>query len=305
MSDNNRILITGATGSYGTVVIPYLAAKGYKIFGVDLREPKRSIPGVTFYRADIMKRSFDNVLRTVEPHTVIHLARVNAFSKSRHERHRINFEGTIRVVENSLKNNVQRFILGSRATVYGALPAQPQFVTEEHPPSAGRMFAQMDDLVSSDLYTSGMLWRYPEKNFVILRFVNVIGPRINSLLARYLKRRRVFTIMGFDPVYQVMHEEDMAESIRLSLEPEVRGIFNVTGPGEVPLHVLIDAAGGTRIPLVEGMVGLFKGRMGFPSLPKGAIAFLKFPSTVDGSRFREATGFTPKFNLRETINSLR
>ena len=46
-------------------------------------------------------------------------------------------------------------------------------------------------------------------------------------------------IMGFDPMVQVIHEEDVAQAIVLSLEPGVRGIMNLTGPGEVPLSVIL------------------------------------------------------------------
>ena len=41
------------------------------------------------------------------------------------------------------------------------------------------------------------------------------------------------------------------------------------------------------------------------SYPPGALDYLKFPITVAGDRFVEATGFRPLFGLEETFQSLR
>ena len=71
---------------------------------------------------------------------------------------------------------------------------------------------------------------------------------VRTLLSRYLSRPRIFTIMGFDPMYQLIHERDFARAIEHSLRPGLRGVFNVTGPGEVPLQVLIRHTGATRVP---------------------------------------------------------
>jgi hypothetical protein len=39
--------------------------------------------------------------------------------------------------------------------------------------------------------------------------------------------------------------------------------------------------------------------------PEGAIDFLKFPVTLSGRRFVEATNFRPLFGLEEIFQSLR
>jgi UDP-glucose 4-epimerase len=114
----------------------------------------------------------------------------------------------------------------------------------------------------------------------------------------------VFTIAGFDPTYQVMHERDMARAFERALMPGLRGVFNVAGADPLPLHVLIDQSGGSRIPLPEALVPLLKGRLGFPRIPAGAVDYLKYPCTVDGRRFAEATGFAPKYDLRATLRAV-
>jgi UDP-glucose 4-epimerase len=43
---------------------------------------------------------------------------------------------------------------------------------------------------------------------------------------------------------QLVHEKDVVRAIQLALRPGVRGIFNIRGPGEMPLSRLIHKAGG-------------------------------------------------------------
>src|SRR5258705_176542 len=125
---------------------------------------------------------------------------------------------------------------------------------------------------------------------------------VRSPIGRYAKLRYVPTSMGFKPMVQFIHEEYVAEAIARTLETGIRGIFNVTGPGAVPLRVAIRETGGTAVPMPEPLArttidGLF--RLGLYHLPPGAIDFVKYPCTIDGRRFREATQFQPLFTLQD------
>ncbi len=304
MSARRKIVVTGAAGSFGRVAVRWLAQRGHTVIAVDLHESDALPKGVELHRLDVRKRGFQDLLRRAHPDALIHLAMVRRFGRGAEERHKINFEGTAQVFEVGRASGVKKMIFVSRSTVYGALPDQPQFVTEEHPPAAGRTFPEIQDLVAADLYVTSMLWRHPEVETVLLRPVNVLGPTVRTLLARYLARGRVFTVLGFDPIQQVIHEDDLGLAFEHALEPGIRGVFNVTGPGEVPLHVLIEEAGASSVPIPEALIAMIKGRYGFPEIPKGAVEYLKYPCTVDGHRFREATGFAPAHGLVETLRSV-
>ncbi|MBW2463041.1 MAG: hypothetical protein JRH11_15425 [Deltaproteobacteria bacterium] len=210
----------------------------------------------------------------------------------------------MRVLDAAVSTGVSKVVFMSRHTVYGALPDQAQFLTEEHPPSAGRTFPEISDLVAADLYACGMMWRHPESEVVVLRPVNILGSSARTLLSRYLMRPRIFTVTGYNPMYQVIHEDDLALAIQHALAPGVRGVFNVTGSGELPLHMLIDRSRGNRVSVPEPMIKLVRGRFGFPRLPQGAVDFMKYPCTVDGSRFVEETGFEPKHSVNDVLDAV-
>ena len=66
-------------------------------------------------------------------------------------------------------------------------------------------------------------------------------------------------LLGFDPMVQLVHALDVAEAIVLALAPGRRGIYNVVGPGEVPLSAVLRELGRTPRwiphPLAKSMLG--------------------------------------------------
>ncbi len=296
-------MITGGAGGSGRLLAAALLAEGWDVHTVD-RVSGRLPEGVTQHRADVRKRSFDDVLRTVQPWAVVHLARLHRLNATPEERHRVNFEGTVHVFEMAVAAGVQKIVFPSRHTIYGALPDQPLFLTEDHPPAAGRTYPEIQDLVAADLYASAQLWKQLEREVVVLRPVNLVGPAQDNLFCRYLRQSRVFTVAGFDPLYQVLHEDDFVTALTLSLKPGLRGVFNVAGHDPIPLHVVVEQSGASRVPMLEPIIGMVGGRMGFPKVPRGAVDYLKFACTVDGARFVEETGFVPGKSLEETLASM-
>ena len=112
-------------------------------------------------------------------------------------------------------------------------------------------------------------------------------------------------VMGFDPLFQFMHERDAAHAIVTALEAELHGVYNVAGPSPLPLATIIRAAGHRPVPIPEPIVRFAFGRFGLPSLSPGAIAHIKYPVVVDASSFKRATGFEHRFDERQTIESFR
>jgi UDP-glucose 4-epimerase len=85
-------------------------------------------------------------------------------------------------------------------------------------------------------------------------------------------------------------------------------VYNVAGPGAVPLKVAIRETGGTPMPLPESLARAVFGRLfrlGLFPTPTGAMDFLKYPCTVDGRQFATATGFSPLFTLEDIFASVR
>jgi UDP-glucose 4-epimerase len=68
-------------------------------------------------------------------------------------------------------------------------------------------------------------------------------------LAGLLARPFVPSIQGFDPLFQVVHEDDVVRSLRFAMDQGLRGTFNVAGDGLLPWSELVAITGRRRWPL--------------------------------------------------------
>lgn len=305
-----KVLITGVASGQGQLVARKLLRRPlrYHVVGVDRSAWEGRPRGVSMAIADLRKRKFEDIIRRERPDAIVHLASVRHFKSHPALRHEVNVNGTRRVLDFALSHGVKHVIIWSSSYVYGALPENPYYMDESFPLNSSRTYPEMRDLAEMDMLATAYLWRSPDIAITVLRPVNVLGYHVRSAIGRYLRNQRVPTVMGFNPMMQFIHEDDLAEAIVLAIESRTRGVFNVVGPGAVPLHVAIREIGSTPMPLPELAVRpviqrLF--RWGLYPFPPRAIDFAKYQCTLDGTRFREATGFTPRFSLGETFAAVR
>ena len=57
------------------------------------------------------------------------------------------------------------------------------------------------------------------------------------------------------------------------------------------------------VPLPEPLLAMLVGRAGLPRLPRGALAHVKYPIVVDGTPFRNATGFAERVDELTTVQT--
>jgi UDP-glucose 4-epimerase len=207
------------------------------------------------------------------------------------ERYRINLGGTRAVFEYAHQYGAEQAVFVGRHTYYGAGADHALYHHEDDPPMAVTTFPELADLVAADLYACTSLWRVPSLTTAVLRIPYVLGPTGQGTLATFLRGKYVPGILGYDPLYQFMHEDDIASAIVLSLKHKLRGVFNVTGPSPLPLSVLVRETGRHRVPMPEFAFMALNARFGLPKLPPGAVAHIKYPVVVDGAAFRAATGY--------------
>ena len=300
-----KVLITGISGKLGRLVAEELIEAGHTILGIDRRPWPDAPDGVEMIRADIRKRPAEDVFRTQSPDALIHMATVTHVTASAEERYRINLRGTRTVFDHCHTYGVEHAIFVGRHTFYGAAPDSPLYHTESEPPLAVSTFPELADLVAADLFAGSALWRFEDMTTTVLRLGYTLGPSQRGTLANYLKGPRVPSVLGFDPLYQFMHEQDAATAICQSLAHRLRGVFNVAGPQPVPLSLLIKVTGRTQIPVPEPLIGRVLGKFGFPALPKGSVNHLKYPIVIDDSEFRRRTDFKPAFDEIQTMEAFR
>ena len=301
-----KVLITGISGGLGRIVAERLG-KNIPIVGVD-HTPWPDHPShITMVTADLRKKKVEDVFRRERPDVLVHLGleRHNFDPKLRHD---VNVVGTKRVIEAAATYGTTNVVILTSSYVYGALPENPFYMDEETALNVSRHYPEIRDIAEMDAIATNFLWRYPEIRTAVLRPASTLGPRTHSSIATYLRLNPAPTLIGFDPLVQFIHEMDVAEAILQTLAAGLRGVFNIVGPGAVPISTAIRESGGTALPVPETptrllLKNLF--RWGFFPFPADAVDFIKYPCTIDGRRFREATGFQAKRSLGETLRSVR
>jgi UDP-glucose 4-epimerase len=300
-----KVLIPGISGQLGRMVAERLHQAGHDIAGIDRRPWPGAPRGVKVHEHDIRKRQAEDVFRTFRPDAVVHMATVTHLVTSSEDRYRINLVGTRAVFDHCHRYGARRCIFVGRHTYYGASSDSPLYHGEEDPPLAVTTFPELADLVAADLYAGSALWRYPELETTVLRICYTLGPSLHGTLATFLRGRRVPQIMGYDPLFQFMHEHDVAAAILASLEKGGKGVFNVCGPTPLPLSLVARTVGRDVVPVPEPLFRLMIGRFGLPRLPPGAVEHLKYPVVIDNRRFKELTGFQHQYDEEATLRAFR
>jgi UDP-glucose 4-epimerase len=300
-----KVLVPGLSGRLGKRIAEELLARGHDVIGIDRRPFPEKPDGVEMHEADIRKRAAEDIFRRVRPDAVLHLATVTHLVIQSEDRYRINLGGTRAVFEHSAAYGVRHVVFVGRHTFYGAAPDSPLFHSEDEPPMGLASFPELADLVAADLYAGSALWRYPQLTTSVLRMVYTLGPTGHGTLARFLRGRRVPTLLGFDPLFQFMDERDVISALCIALEKRPSGVFNVAGPQPVPLSVVIRETGRKNLPIPELVFSTMLGRFGLPKLPPGALEHIKYSVTVDGSAFRNATGFAHAVDETRTMHAYR
>jgi len=306
-ADTERVIITGVAGRLGRLVAQRLHREpGIRVLGID----RRAFPGrpkdVEHLNVDLRSKRAREAFRGGDVRALIHMGVLHDPRQSQAEHHTWNVQGTQRLLEYCERYAVRKVILLSSANVYGPSPANPQFLTEDAPLMAGQTFPEMRDLVAVDMLACSHFWKNQEAETVVLRPVHILGS-VRNAPSNYLRLPLVPTLLGFDPMVQVIHELDVVEAVALALRPGIRGIFNLTGPGEVPLSVLLRELKRPALPIPHPLAqsvlnALWRSRL--TSFPVPELDHIKFVCMVDGTRARTQLGFRPQHNLRETIRAV-
>ncbi len=298
-----RVVVTGASGRLGRLIAERLLADGHEVIGIDKRGWHEAPDGVEVIEADLRKRPAEDVFRTRRPDALVHMATVSHLHLPEPEQHRMSLGGTKAAIDYCDRYDVARAVFVGRHTYYGATADSPLYHAEDEPPMAAEDFPELADLVAADLFAGSALWRYPKLSTAVLRLCYTLGPSRHGTLADYLRGPKVPTVLGFDPLFQFIHELDAARAVALALAHELRGVFNVAGPNPLPLTTLIDETAREHVPLPEPLMPWMLGKFGLPWLPKGAISHLKYPVVIDPEAFRKETGFVHEFDEYDTLQA--
>jgi len=302
----NSVFITGGAGYIGSLLVPQLLSRGYKVtvydimyFGNDFL-PKEN-PNLNIIEGDI--RDTAKVLATCKGHDAfVSLACISndaSFELDERLSTSINLDAFEPMVLAAKQAGINRFVYASSSSVYGV--SDKPDVTEDHP------------LVPLTLYNKykGMceplLKKHTDDNFVgvIFRPATVCGyaPRQRldlsvNILTNHAVNKNKITVFGGDQLRPNLHVQDYCDTVELLLnapsEKIQNEIFNV---GYQNMSIMDIAH------LVKKVV-----QEEFPD--KNEIGIITTPSDdnrsyhINSDKIKRILGFQPSHSTEEAIRGL-
>ena len=308
IGDRPKLLVTGASGGLASLLTHFFLRK-YRLVGVDPRPMPEDhrFPG-EFVQANYLSRKVAEIFRQHEFETILHLGRVPlASGAAGNVRYNTNVLGTRNLLDLAAKYKVKNVVVCSTFHVYGAHPHNPLNLDEGEPLRASQTFPELIDAVDLDTTVTVFALKNPSIRTVILRPANVVGPRTKNRITQFLRGKYCPYVMGFDPLMQFLHEEDMATAFRLAVDGESSGIFNVAGEGVVPFTRAIRIAGAIPFPvphLLAYPTASVATAFG-ANFPRHLVDYFRYPVILADTAFRREFKFTPQFTTKEALESIR
>jgi UDP-glucose 4-epimerase len=161
------------------------------------------------------------------------------------------------------------------------------------------------DAVEIEGYLRGFARRRPDVAVTVLRFANLIGPRIDTVFTRYFALPVVPTVLGYDARVQLLHEEDGLAVLERATTEDRPGVVNVAADGVLLLSQAIRRAGRVPLPVPSFAVGPF-GRVirsaRLLDFSPEQLRLLNFGRVVDNTRLREQFGFSPRWTTTQAFD---
>lgn len=302
MNSRQNILITGAASCLAKALVPKLA-KDFTLIGVDLSQPEFVFPG-KLYLLDYTKRALADIFRSHNIWAIVHLGRIKPTRRVRHSfRFNQNVLGTKSILRNGWQFGVKNFVIISTHQVYGAFKENYLYLNEDESLKAHALVAELSDAVELDHEATEFMWRHPSAKTVILRPAHIVGADIEGPLMTSLRGPLSPCLLGFDPLMQFIHQDDMVEALLCTLKKPTRGVFNIAGEGVIPYSDALLLAGSKPFPIPSQAFPILFKLIGY-HMPKHFIEYLKYPIIVADDAFRKAFTFFPKMTIKETLQNI-
>ena len=303
-----RVLVTGLSTYWGGRLAQALESHPEieAIVGVDSSEPTRELARTEFVKVGNQHSLIERIVHAAELDTVVDTRLVvNSMTTSPRLAHENNVIGTMNILAACAgpESPVRKFVFKSSALYYGCEQDDPAFFTEEMRRPHSPRTAIERDVVEVEESVSEFTLKRPEVAVTLLRCANVLGPDVQTAHTRMLSLPAVPMVLGFDPRYQFVHEDDVVRALEHAVFHHTPGTYNVAADGVLALSEVIGLLGKRPVPVLPpwgtGALAAPLRRLGL-RIPDEMLNLLRFGRGLDNRQLK-ATGFHYQFTTREAV----
>jgi UDP-glucose 4-epimerase len=302
-----RVLLTGLSTYWGGRLAQQLEQDDdvETIIGIDRRPPKVELERTEFVQVADAHSLIQRIVEGAEIDTVIDTRLVvDSTVTSPKRAHENNVIGTMNILAacSGSDSSVRRFVFKSSAHYYGSEQDDPAFFTEEmerpHPP--GTRIEK--DIVEAEQLVADFAHARDDVKVCVLRFANGLGGGLRTAYTRLLRLPAVPAILGFDPRWQFIDEDDIVGLLaHAARNPDMEGIYNGAADGVLVLSEVADLLGKPIAPILPpwgtGIAAAALRRAGL-DIPDEIVQHLRFGRGLDNRKLK-AAGYRLRYTTRE------
>ncbi len=307
-----RVLVTGLSTYWGGRLAQALEhdPSVEAIIGIDRRPPKVALERTEYVEVADAHSLIERIVEAAEIDTVVDTRLVVDSTVTTPRRaHENNVIGTMNILAacSGADTPVRRLVVKSSAHYYGAERDDPAFFTEDmrrpHPPRT----RLERDIVEAENAIQDFASATNHVDVAVLRFVNGLGAGMRTPHTQLLSLPAVPTILGFDPRYQFVHEDDIVGCLEHAARGDFSGIYNCAADGVLALSEVCGLLGRPMAPILPPfgtkLVAGQLSRLGL-RIPDEMLAQLRYGRGVDNRKMK-ATGYRFRYTSREAVLKFR
>jgi UDP-glucose 4-epimerase len=304
------VAVTGANTFLGRNLVALLEEDDSigRIVVLDVKNPSGAGPKTVFYELDLTQPAVESriaeILHADQVDTLVHLAFAANPTQATAWAHELESVGTMHVLSACRKHRLRKLVLRSTVLVYGPHPGNPNFLTEDRPLRGLHGSHFVDDKIDVENQVRRFAAEQPKCCVTVLRLAPILGPGTDNYVARWLSRRLVPTVMGHDPLVQFLHEVDAVAALKLAVDRDAPGAFNIAGEGVLPISTAVKLAGRIGVPIPYPLFRRLAALLWVAQLseaPPAFVAALRYLCVTDGSQARAVLGFVPTYSSRDAV----
>ena len=316
MSSKHKILIIGIAGGLAQMTARLILTENpeWEIIGIDSRNISNVPPlkGLTSIELKYSRGNFENLFRSHEFQTVYHLGRISHSSNTHNvlaKRIELSVMGTNRILELCERSGVSKVIILSTFHVYGALPDNSIFLTENDPLRASLRHPELRDVVEMDQICTNWMWKNQNSiSTIVLRPCNIIGTQIHNAMTRFLAGPVALSPIDYNPFFQFIHEFDMAQVLYKVLQDVPTGTYNVSGNDFIALREALQVIGTKGIPFPMVLAGGLNSALKKLNIdvPEYLLDYLKFSCLISNHELKKHLGPNfLRFSIQEALEMIK
>jgi UDP-glucose 4-epimerase len=305
-----RVLITGVDKFWGGRIAQTLEQDPDfdVILGMGTKEPQVALERAEFVRSDQAYSILSRIVKATHVDTIIHTFVItNTSEASSRTLHETNVIGTMNLLAAAGQRGsmVRQVVVKSSSTVYGATENDPAWFREETPRSMPARSRLERSLLDVEQLVKDFAEDNPATVVSMVRCANVLGSEISTPVSANLAKNFAPVIVGFDPLMQFVHEQDVVNCLLHLTRKRIPGLYNLAGDERIPWSEVINICGSriAPIPAYGTMnVASLLVRLGLIHFTPEMEPLLRYGRGVDTTRIKR-TGFEIQYTTAGAVRS--